>query len=227
MEEYLVVVREKVISQDMYYKNHLILSYTIKYPKFVSGSFHTMADKLNLLYRTKALMYEKYKVMKLYQMAMADYEYSIVHHYPVHQYEAYMDYVVTYNKDCALSLYFDQYEYSGGAHGSTLRYSDTWDMQRSRRISLSDLFKDAYDYKEYIIQNINSAIEKEIMSGSAAYFDHYDVLVRDNFKVNSFYLTSEGVEIYYQQYDIAPYASGILTFLLPYSPRGPVQPKCT
>lgn len=227
MEEYLVAVREKVITQDIYYKNHLILHYTIKYPKFVSGRFHTMADKLNLLYRTKALMYEKYKVMKLYQMAMAEYENSVVHGFPIHQYEAYVDYIVSYNQDCALSLYFDQYEYTGGAHGNTLRYSDTWDMQRSRRISLSDLFRETSDYKEYIIQNINSQIENEIMSGSAAYFDHYDVLVRNNFKDNNFYLTPEGVEIYYQQYDIAPYSSGIPTFLIPYSLKGPLQPKCT
>ena len=31
-----VIVREKVLTQDMYYKNSIIMRYTIKYPQFIS-----------------------------------------------------------------------------------------------------------------------------------------------------------------------------------------------
>jgi hypothetical protein len=58
------------------------------------------------------------------------------------------------------------------------------------------------------------------------YFDNYEQLVSTNFKANNFYLSREGLVIYYQQYDIAPYAAGIPTFVIPYGPGGAKQPGC-
>ncbi len=226
MDSYQVLVREKQIQQDMNYKNHIILEYTIKYPSFISGTYYNMMSKLNSLYRTQALMYQKNNVMNLYQMAMADYEYSMNHDYPLRKFEAYVNYEVTYNQDCALSLYIDQYEYSGGAHGLTVRSSDTWDLRRSRRLDLSDLYPEGSNYKEMIIADIIRQIEIQISLGNGMYFENYKQLVQDTFKPGNYYLTPEGVAIYFQQYDIAPYASGIPVFIIPYSSQGPVQPSC-
>jgi hypothetical protein len=226
MESARMIVNEKVIQQDMYYKNNLILQYTIKYPKFFSQTFRTLANKLNTLYRTKAVMYERSNVMNLYQMAMVDYEYSAAHNYPIHQFEAFVAYEVPYNQNCVLSLYFDQYEYTGGAHGLTVRTSDTWDLQRSRRMELSDFFPNRSDYKDYLIQIIIKQIENQMEAGSAMYFDNYEELVKDTFKTSNFYLSRDGVVIYFQQYDIAPYAAGLPTFTIPFGPGGAIQPRC-
>ena len=171
-------------------------------------------------------MYERSNVMNLYQMAMVEYEYSIANDYPIRLFEAYVDYVVTLNQNCILSLYFDQYEYAGGAHGLTLRYSDTWDLNKCRRMELGDLFPQRSNYKEYLIQTINKQIADEIAKGNGMFFEDYERLVRENLKTNNFYLSKEGVVIYFQQYDIAPYASGIPTFVIPYGPGGAVLPKC-
>ncbi|MHB8127481.1 MAG: DUF3298 and DUF4163 domain-containing protein [Mobilitalea sp.] len=221
-----IIVREKVLQQDMYYKNNNIMRYTIKYPKFISDTYQILANKLNSLYRTKAIMYERSNIMNLYQMAMVEYEYSIANNFPVRQFEAYVDYFITYNQNCAISLYFDQYEYAGGAHGLTVRYSDTWDLQKSKRMELSELFPHRTNYRDFVIQAIDKQIETEIANGNSTYFEDYAKLVRENFKANNFYLTKEGVVIYFQQYDIAPYSSGLPTFVIPYGPGGAVIPKC-
>lgn len=226
MEGYQMIVREKVIQQDMYYKNRLILAYTIKYPKFVSSEFHTLAHKLNTLYRTKAVMYEKSNVMNLYQMAMVDYEYSVLNKYPIHQFEAYVAFAVTYNQNCVLSLYFDQYEYTGGAHGITTRTSDTWDLSGSRRMELADFFPNRDNVKEYVEQTVIQQIEEQQADGNAMYFDDYKKLVEETFKLNNFYLSNEGLVVYFQQYDIAPYAAGMPTFVIPYGPGGAMLPRC-
>ncbi|HWQ73960.1 MAG TPA: RsiV family protein, partial [Syntrophomonas sp.] len=57
---------------------------------------------------------------------------------------------------------------------------------------------------------------------------NYEELVEQTFDVNNFYCTPQGVVVYFQQYDIAPYASGIREFLLPYN-RCIIDParKCT
>lgn len=226
MERNRLIVREKALEQVMYYKNNIIMSYTIKYPQFISDTYQTLANKLNALYRTKAVMYERSNITNLYQMAMVEYEYSVANNYPIHQFEAVVDYTVTYNQNCVLSLYFDQYEYAGGAHGLTVRTSDTWNLPQSKRMELSDLFSNHSHYKENIIQSIDKQISEQRAKDSGVYFDNYTQLVNENFKANSFYLTKDGVVIYFQQYDIAPYSSGITTFTIPYGPGGAIHPRC-
>ncbi len=226
MPLYQVVVREKVIQQDMYYKDQIILRYTIKYPQFISVYAQVFLDKLNAFYRTRAVMYERSNVMNLYQMAMVEYEYSVANQFPIRQFEAYVDYQVTYNRNCALSLYFDQYEYAGGAHGLTIRSSDSWNIQKSRKIELADLFPSREHLKEQLADSIISQIDAVYHKEEGIYFEDYAKLVSDTLKINQFYLTPEGVVLYFQEYDIAPYASGLPTFLLPYAAGGPQAPKC-
>ncbi|MBP1753993.1 MAG: hypothetical protein H6Q59_391 [Firmicutes bacterium] len=225
-EGYRVLVRDKALQQDMYYKNTDIMRYTIKYPKFISDTYQTLLNKLNSLYRTKAVMYERSNVMNLYQMAMVEYEYSVANNYPIRQFEAFVDFVVTYNQNCMISLYFDQYEFAGGAHGLTVRYADTWNLNKSKKMELSDFFVHRSNYKEYIIRTINKQIEEALAKKDAMYFDDYEKLVRENFKTNNFYLSKDGLVIFFQQYDIAPYAAGLPTFVIPYGPGGATLPRC-
>ncbi len=225
-EGYRVLVREKQLQQDMYYKNTNIMRYTIKYPQFISDTYQNMLNKLNSLYRTKAVMYERSNVMNLYQMAMVEYEYSVANDFPIRQFEAYVDFTVTYNQNCLLSLYFDQYEYAGGAHGLTYRYSDTWDLSKSKRMDLVDFFPGRNQYKKYLMETINKQITEELTKGNGMFFEDYEKLVSENLKTNSFYLSEDGVVIYFQQYDIAPYAAGIPTFVIPYGPNGAILPRC-
>ena len=226
MNQYQILVKEKQLQQGLTYKNHIVLKYTIQYPRFISGTFYTITNKLNHLYRTKALMYLKKNVMNLYQMAIADFEYSTKNQVPFREFEAFTSYQVPYNQNCTLSLYFDQYEYTGGAHGLTLRNSDTWDLLHSKRMELSDFFPKDSNATELIINSILEQIKEQIETGSGMYFDNYEQLVRDTFRLNNFYLTTEGLAIYFQQYDIAPYAAGMPTFVLPYAKGGPLEPIC-
>ncbi len=60
-------------------------------------------------------------------------------------------------------------------------------------------------------------MNKQIAKDPSGYFDNYPPLVAGTFNKNSFYCTDEGIVVYFQQYDIAPYSSGIPEFPLPYS----------
>jgi hypothetical protein len=114
---------------------------------------------------------------------------------------------------CILSLYFDQYEYTGGAHGNTVRYSLTWNWERYNKIKLSQLFRCSLEYKAYIFRRVKAQILKE----PDIYFPEYEKLIVETFNEESFYCTPKGIVVYYQQYDIAPYSSGIREFLIPYT----------
>ncbi len=171
-------------------------------------------------------MYEKNDVMNLFQTAKVQYEYLVSNGFPVNMYEVYVAYEVTLNHNCALSIYFDKYEYAGGAHGLTTRESDTWDLKRSKMIHLRNLFPRGLDYGQCIKNNIKEQIEEIRKDESYWFFDNYQELVDKNFKEKSFYLSPEGLIIFFQQYDIAPYASGIPTFLISYGSCGAKAPFC-
>ena len=156
---------------------------------------------------------------------MVDYEYSVINQFPLRQYEVYVDFNVTFNLSCILSLYFDCYEYRGGAHGSTIRTSDSWDIFCSRPITLMNLFPPHTNIKEYYINAIIEQIRHEVQNGSSLYFDDYENLVKQYLSLSNFYLTYDGVVIYFQQYEIAPYATGIPEFLIPYSKEGASLPR--
>ncbi|HKL79494.1 MAG TPA: RsiV family protein, partial [Mobilitalea sp.] len=94
-----------------------------------------------------------------------------------------------------------------------------------KKIELSDVFVHRDNLREYLIGIINQQIELEIRAEGNAYFEDYTKLVRENFKMNNFFITKEGVVLYYQEYEIAPYSSGLPTFLIPYGEEGAVPPK--
>lgn len=219
-------MREKVIQQDLYYKNQMMISYSIQYPQFISARFSYFLDKLNSFYRTKAQMYEKNEVKKLFQLAMVEYEYAIAHDFPFRPFEAILSNQVTYNKNCAISVYFDTYEYTGGAHGSTRRSADSWNLQRGVKINLDDIILVEGDLQPYVEEEIIKQIEPQAQGENFPFFEDYKTLVNQTLKLQNFYLTDQGVEIFFQQYDIAPYASGLPTFLIAYEPGIVVQPQC-
>ena len=215
-----IFVTKNVITQEMHYKDQVILKYTIYYPHLLSKHNLLILDQINAYYRTKAMMYINKNIKNLYQQAMVDYEYAKANQFPVRQYEIYADFYVTYNRDCILSFYFDRYEYTGGAHGSTVRTSDSWNIALCKPISLTDLFPSGVNVREYYIRAVTEIIRQESQSDFMIYFDDYEELVNRYLNLSNFYLTYDGVVIYFQQYEIAPYATGIPEFLIPYSADG-------
>ncbi|MDF2541279.1 MAG: hypothetical protein K0S47_997 [Herbinix sp.] len=52
--------------------------------------------------------------------------------------------------------------------------------------------------REHIIKQIDTMIAEEFAKGNQVYFDDYSQLVEKSYKGNQFYLTPEGVVIYFQ-----------------------------
>jgi hypothetical protein len=223
---YRILEKKDSIHNDLYYKNQKTLTYTIYYPQFASDKFKPFINKLNIYYKAEATLYQKYHVMKLYQMSVDDYEYASANNFPFNLYEILVEYQLTYNQNCMLSLYFDRYEFTGGAHGMTTRSGDTWNLQKGQRMTLSDFFSENKNYLSDIIEFINQQIELDIQKGNEYYFEDYAALVKENINERNFYLVPEGVVIFFQLYEIAPYVSGIRTFLIPFGEGAAAMPGC-
>ena len=204
------------------YNNLEVLKLTIKYP--VIRLKNPQAE--NLINNQICMEVRDFKryANYLYKQAIKGYHDAQTNDYPFHGYEAYMEYTVTYNENCFLSLYYDKYEFTGGAHGNTKRASNTWELCFGTLLSLSSFFWPGTDFKCLINDEIIRQAELT-QRNESIYFEDYKSLIIKNFDENSFYLSPSGITIYYQQYDIAPYSTGIVEFTIPYSKLN-WQPNC-
>jgi hypothetical protein len=224
-DNYTVQVEEKMISCDLYYDQIVLLTYTIRYPQFSSDKFPKAINKMNEYYRDTVTSYQLYFEGKLFCLAIEQYQDAIANNYPVMKFETYVGYTITYNQDCTVSLYCDNYEFTGGANGTTMRFSDTWDLDCAGLMKLCTLFTNP-NYQTSIIENINRQIAEQIKNGTNQYFENYPELVAQNFNQDNFYLTPQGVVIYFQEIDIAPHSSGIPVFTIPFCDECAMRPCC-
>lgn len=221
-----VTVSEQILEKELSFQGHVLLVYKIVYPQFSSSSFVRVLKNINQYYELQARKFALHCEKKLFKMALEQYAYSVKNKLPIQRFEAQDCFELTYNANCTLSLYQDRYEYTGGAHGSTVRRSNTWSLQRGGQSNLMNFFPYIRGLREYLIGEITRQVEKQIENGSQDFFDEYEENISAHFNPQQFYLTQAGVEIYFQQYDIAPYVVGIPTFLIPFSKGGATPPSC-
>ena len=209
-------IRKKTLKDILFYNDIAVFTYKIDYPFFLTTCSTSAARGINTYYAAKAEKLEQYCRTVLYDEAVESARYIQKNYPPFHSYELEETYTVTYNERCITSLYTEQYTYMGGAHGATERRSDTWDFRSGRRIALSDFYPGNNDVSDRIKDCIEEQTAQRLKAAPSTDFDNYTELIRKNFHMENYYLNPDGIVIYFQQYDIAPYSSGLPEFELPF-----------
>lgn len=205
-------IKNNVLEKELFYDNALVLKYHIEYPTIISNSLDSSIFKFNMYNQHLAFSLRNKAENELYKEAIELYNYNKENNFPVMQYELYRTYEITLNTNNLISLYADEYIFSGGAHGTTIRTSQTWNLKQGNMIELNNLFP----RNPYFMINILKQINEQIAKEPEIYFEDTCNLVLETFNPKSFYLTPDNIVIYFQQYDIAPYSSGIRTFNISY-----------
>lgn len=118
-----------------------------------------------------------------------------------------LNYDVKYNKKDLLSIVFTNYTYTGGAHGSYDNISYTFNLLTGETYSLDDLFSSGSNYEAYINKFIKDKNDKaEVKLGG------FESISKDQ----NYYLSNNGIVIYFDLYQYTPYAAGIPVFTIPY-----------
>lgn len=202
--------------RDFTYENTTVLSLENKYLQVRLPEGGPVETAINSRIQVQVEELNRYASTTLYENAVETYQYAQQEGFPFNPFGAGLYYKVTYNQDCYLSMYRDQYEYTGGAHPNTLRYSDTWNLRTGTTVPLSSFFPPGFNYQQFLTALIIRQADK-VMAEEQIYFGDYRKLIVERFNPKSYYLSPCGLVIYYQQYDIAPYATGIVEFTIPYS----------
>lgn len=205
-------IKNNLLEKELFYDNNLVLKYHIEYPSIVSNQLLPGIAKFNLYNQNLAFVLQKKVETELYREAIELYQYNKENGYPTMVYEVYSIFKITFNSWNMVSLYSDEYTFTGGAHGNTIRTSQTWNLLQGFMLPLESFFPNNPYFVLDILKQINIQIQKE----PDIYFENTCQLVLESFNPKNFYLTPNGIVIYFQQYDIAPYSSGIRTFLINY-----------
>lgn len=130
---------------------------------------------------------------------------------PIFPYQLISNYIIK-RENKILSFYIDYYQFSGGAHGATTKMPYNIDIITGKELLLKDLFIDGYDYEKVI----NKEIKKQIDKNSEFYFTGKDGFngIKEN---QQYFIDEENVIVYFGEYEIAPYVTGIPEFKIPIS----------
>ena len=113
-----------------------------------------------------------------------------------------------------LSIVLEEYSYTGGAHGSSLRCAFNYDLNDGHLLAWEEISADSSalvkTLKEYIIAQASSNSYDDYY-----FFDYYEEYLDSAFGDGTWYFSNEGLTIIYNQYTIAPYAAGIIEFTIP------------
>jgi hypothetical protein len=214
------------VKKNFKHESEIMLTLDLSYPQISLQSVPGAEAHINQHYIQAANRFYHRAANSLLASAIAEYNESKKRGFPFRAYDCVMKYTVMMNAACTLSTYFDQYEYTGGAHGNTIRISDNWELQSGTEIKLNGLFPSGRDYKTELIAQIQIMAEQNYKNNPYIYFEDYKKLIATYFNPKSFYLTPDALCIYYGLYEIGPYASGIIVFELPYAEFNMQPPGC-
>lgn len=188
-----------------------ILEIKIDYPQIQGFMPDSSEKRINAFFETDAKRQNRYARGLFASEAKKAYLYSKENAFPFHLWSYLQTFEETFSGKLLWSLFLDRYQYSGGAHGQTTRRGFVFSLKTGRRMTLSEV--SALNRSEIL-----KIVRKEISeSGEGVYFDNAPALASRFFHPENFYLTSEGLVVFYPSGTLGPYVSGIRTFLIPAS----------
>ena len=114
-----------------------------------------------------------------------------------------------------LTIKLDSYLFTGGAHGYNTTHYLNFDKLNGIELNTEDLFKNTSDFEKYVETKFR--LQEDIPEGGDINSTGF------MFETGSFYLpqnigyTKEGIQFFYEQYEIASYADGPIIITIPNS----------
>jgi hypothetical protein len=122
------------------------------------------------------------------------------------------DFDVSFYKNNLVVIEIDGYDYPfGAAHGMPIKKYAHIDLKLGKFYQLKDLFKPEADYVEVISKIVGEQIKTD---------DQYSYVFPDTYKGikadQPYYINEGALNVYFEPYEIAPYAAGFPTFTIPF-----------
>lgn len=121
---------------------------------------------------------------------------------------------IRHNENNIVSIKFEKYAYTGGAHGISITEYAVCDLAKKKKLTLMNIFKEnAKGEVDQILdtklRKLNGLNSEESLREAGFFVDKVEW--SDNFFINN-----QGIGFFYNVYEIAPYASGITELFIPF-----------
>lgn len=113
-------------------------------------------------------------------------------------------YEIKTNERDILSLTLENYAFAGGAHGLTIIRSLTFNVNNGIKYSIGDLFRAGSDY----VSVLSDIVAAQIKERDVPLLDGFNGISPDQY----YYIADKCLVLYFQLYDITPYAYGFPYF---------------
>jgi len=179
----------------------------LKIPVIEGMKNSAVMDQLNQAFEKKALDFKK-ETEKTTQEVIEE---AKKHGWPLRTGSVYTEYEARINDNQTMSISVTYYQYTGGAHGISFKETVNLDLVNEKELLLQELFAGSAAYKQVLTDELLKQMtnEKDDLFAEAV----RDFKATDDLK---FYLTDEAIVFYFNPYEIAPYARGIVEYEVPY-----------
>ncbi|MCD4731069.1 MAG: DUF3298 and DUF4163 domain-containing protein [Bacteroidales bacterium] len=122
---------------------------------------------------------------------------------------------IRHNENNIVSIKFEKYAYTGGAHGISMTEYAVCDLTKKEKLSLKDIFKEnAKDEIDNILdlklRKLNGLNSEESLREAGFFVDKMEWS-------ENFFINNQGIGFFYNVYEIAPYASGTTELFIPFT----------
>ncbi|MGM9950601.1 MAG: DUF3298 domain-containing protein [Lysinibacillus sp.] len=125
-------------------------------------------------------------------------------------------YEIKNNQRNVLSLSLSNYTYyTHAAHGLTILQSLTFDLEKGKKCILEDFFKPGSDY----VKRLSALISQQMEERDIPLISDFTVIRPDQ----DFYVADQTIVIYFQLYELTPYAFGFPMFPIPLYELGDIM----
>jgi len=116
-------------------------------------------------------------------------------------------YTITLQNDCCFSFYSTDFVWLGGAHPDTMQYGFAYDLKKGTKLLPEDILKmDSDGVKTYIADQVQQLYEEH---PEEFFKEEVEALQKLEFEPK-YYITESGITFFFNSYEIAPYARGIV-----------------
>ena len=140
--------------------------------------------------------------------------------YPSYEYTADRTATVVRNDNRVLTVCYNDYTYTGGAHGMYSARYYNFDPSTGVVLSLSDLSADEPAFKAYLTDRMAALAQTDetIQSQIDGFVDpaDYDSAFSSLLRDGSWFLGYDGLTVVSDLYEISSYADGLVSFVIPY-----------
>ncbi|MBQ4054741.1 MAG: DUF3298 domain-containing protein [Clostridia bacterium] len=205
-----IEISDITVNENFEFSNGGTVTLSIQAPKLVSETYGENADVFNLLIAT-----EIENLKNKYAKDIATDDTSEFLGASNNNIEYSMSYEVKKSSDAVVSVLLSVHSYTGGAHGHTVYKAVNFDLNSAKSIDMQYVTGvPAEEYTPFLKSNI---LEKMRNSTDNMYFSTEDGVLDDCFDDTQFVITESGITVFFQEYDIAPFAAGAQMFDIPYN----------